>query len=44
MLLALVIVTCAYAQQKPVGIFEHHEDVGAVATPGSVVYDDAKLT
>ena len=32
------------AQQKTVGIFEHHEDVGAVATPGSIVYDANNLT
>ncbi|HEU4388959.1 MAG TPA: DUF5050 domain-containing protein [Blastocatellia bacterium] len=31
-------------QQKPVGQFENHEDVGTVATPGSVVFDAAKQT
>ncbi|MBL8206228.1 MAG: TolB family protein [Blastocatellia bacterium] len=43
MLLAATIATLAYAQ-TPVGQFEHHQDVGAVATPGSVVYDASKLT
>jgi TolB protein len=31
-------------QQKPVGQFEHHEDVGQVATPGSVIYSPEKQT
>ncbi|HYE72082.1 MAG TPA: biopolymer transporter TolR [Blastocatellia bacterium] len=45
-LLTLSTILCAftYAQNKPVGIFEGHEDVGAVATPGSVVYDGEKQT
>lgn len=30
--------------QTPVGVFEHHQDVGAVATPGSAVYDARNLT
>ncbi len=43
-LVAAGLITCAYAQEKPVGQFESHEDVGNVATPGSVVYDAAKQT
>ncbi len=43
-LLTAMLCSFAFAQQKPVGQFEHHEDVGAVATPGSVAYDAAKLT
>src|SRR5260221_5416740 len=43
-LLLATLHTCAYAQQKPVGQFESHEDVGNVATPGSVVYDAEKQT
>src|SRR5215510_11012546 len=34
----------AYAQQKPVGQFENHEDIGAPAKPGSVVYDAGRQT
>ncbi len=41
---ALLAVNTAFAQQKPVSQFEHHEDIGAVATPGSVVYDANNLT
>lgn len=41
-LLAAFLATVILAQQ-PVGVFEHHQDVGAVATPGSVVYDASKL-
>src|SRR5262249_59710966 len=40
--LAAILCAGAYAQQKAVGQFESHEDVGAVATPGSVVYDAEK--
>lgn len=43
-LLAAALCTFAVAQQKAVSLFEHHEDVGAVATPGSVVYDAEKQT
>jgi hypothetical protein len=38
-LLATTLVAYAYVQQNPVGQFDHHEDVGKVATPGSAVYD-----
>jgi TolB protein len=34
----------ALTQQASVGVFEHHQDVGAVSTPGSVVYDANNLT
>ncbi len=30
--------------QQPIGIFEHHQDVGAVAAPGSVAYDANNLS
>ncbi|HZS03609.1 MAG TPA: biopolymer transporter TolR [Blastocatellia bacterium] len=43
-LLAATLFIFAYAQQKPVGQFEHHEDVGQVATRGSAVYDAGKQT
>ena len=43
-LLAAALCTFAVAQHKSVGLFEHHEDVGAVSTPGSVVYDAEKQT
>lgn len=43
-LLAATLCGFAHAQQKPVGQFEHHEDVGKVATPGSAVYDAEKQT
>lgn len=38
------LCSLTFAQQKPVGIFDHSQDVGAVATPGSVVYDPNKLS
>src|SRR5215471_18034559 len=41
-LLAATLCAFAFAQQKPVGQFESHEDVGGVATPGSVVFDAEK--
>ena len=43
-LLAALWWSGAAAQQKPTGLFEHHEDVGNVATAGSVVYDAEKQT
>jgi tricorn protease-like protein len=43
-LLVVILFSFAHAQQKPVGQFESHEDVGGVATPGSVVYDPVKQT
>ena len=43
-LLTTALCFLAFAQQKPVGQFEHHEDVGNPAKPGSVVYDAAKQT
>ena len=44
LLLAVTLSAAAIAQQAPVGVFEHHQDVGAVATPGSVVYNAEKTT
>ena len=44
LLLAITLSAATPAQQAPVGVFEHHQDVGAVATPGSVVYDANKTT
>ncbi|MEP7339711.1 MAG: biopolymer transporter TolR [Acidobacteriota bacterium] len=41
-LLAATLFAFAHAQQKTVGQFESHEDVGNPAKPGSVVYDAAK--
>jgi TolB protein len=41
-LLTALLFTCGNAQQKPVGQFDHHEDVGNPAKPGSVVYDAAR--
>lgn len=43
-LLMATLFALAQAQQKPVGQFESHEDVGNPAKPGSVVYDAAKQT
>ncbi|HEY9433723.1 MAG TPA: biopolymer transporter TolR, partial [Blastocatellia bacterium] len=43
-LLAAALCAFAYAQEKPIGQFESHEDVGNPAKPGSVVYDAAKQT
>ncbi len=43
MLLAATFSTFTYAQ-TPVGQFEHHQDVGAVATAGSVGYDATQQT
>lgn len=40
--LTLLAFTFAVAQQKPVGQFEHHEDIGAVATPGTIAFDETK--
>jgi Tol biopolymer transport system component len=40
--LATALCAGVFAQQKNVGQFESHEDVGAVATPGSAVYDAQK--
>lgn len=42
--LTFTLLATAFAQQKPIGLFEHHEDVGAVAKPGSVSYDAEKQT
>lgn len=44
LLLAMALCSFAFAQQKNVGQFEHHEDVGAVSTPGSVVFDAENQT
>ena len=44
LLLAAILLAFARAQQKPVGQFDSHEDVGGVATPGSVVYDTEHQT
>lgn len=45
MILSLASATSiAFAQQKSVGLFEHHGDVGVVAKRGEVKYDDAKKT
>jgi tricorn protease-like protein len=41
-LLAFAMSGAAFAQQKPVGVFEGQADVGGVNHPGSVAYDDAK--
>ena len=41
-MLAVVIPQIAYAQSKPLGIFEQHSDVGAVKTPGEVKYDSKR--
>ena len=41
-LLTAMLFTVARSQQKPVGQFEHHEDVGNPAKPGSAVYDAKK--
>lgn len=41
-ILALPLCSVAYAQQKSVGQFDSHEDVGNPAKPGSVVYDAGK--
>src|SRR5262245_33925523 len=43
-LLAAALFAFAHAQEKPVGRFESHEDVGNPAKPGSVVYDADKQT
>src|SRR5215510_11257465 len=43
-LMAATIGAFSYAQQKTVGQFDNHEDVGNPAKPGSVVYDAAKQT
>src|SRR6185503_3858669 len=44
LLLFAILLAFAGAQQKPVGQFDSHEDVGGVATPGSVVYDTEHQT
>ncbi|HKX27595.1 MAG TPA: hypothetical protein VJ302_07880 [Blastocatellia bacterium] len=41
-LLTSLLLSWAHAQSRPVGQFEHHEDVGGPAKPGSAVYDDGK--
>ena len=43
-LLIAALYSFTFSQQKAVGQFEHHEDVGKPAKPGSVVYDGAKQT
>ena len=40
--LTFTLLSTAFVQQKPIGLFEHHEDVGAVATPGLVSFDPEK--
>src|SRR5262245_1475755 len=42
LLLVVTLSAAAIVQQASVGVFEHHQDVGAVATPGSVVYNAEK--
>lgn len=42
--LTFTLLSTAFVQQKPIGLFEHHEDVGAVATPGLVSFDPDKQT
>ena len=44
LLLAPILLAFGRAPQKPVGQFDSHEDVGGVATPGSVVYDTKHQT
>jgi TolB protein len=44
LLLTVALSAIAFAQSASVGLFEHHQDVGAVATPGSVTYDANNLT
>ena len=39
-----LLFTFVYTQQNSVGQFESHQDIGAVAMPGSVVYDANNLT
>ncbi len=43
-LLAATLLASAHAQQKPVGQFDSHEDVGSVATPGTVLFDTEHQT
>lgn len=43
-LLAATLFFAAYAQEKPVGQFQNHGDLGNVATPGSAVYNAEKQT
>lgn len=43
-LLAATLRVFVPAQQKPVGQFDSHEDVGNPAKPGSVIYDATKQT
>ena len=43
-LLVATFFAFAYAQEKPVGQFDSHGDVGGVATPGSVVFDKEHQT
>jgi hypothetical protein len=43
-LLAATLCVFVPAQQKPVGQFDSHEDVGNPAKPGSVIYDATKQT
>ncbi len=40
----LFVVNNIFAQQNPVGIFDHHQDVGDPQLKGSVVYDQNKQT
>ena len=42
--LIFTLSPAVFAQQKSIGLFEHHEDVGAVATSGSASYDAEKQT
>src|SRR5215475_15022458 len=40
--LLLPFLGCGLWPQEQVGVFEHHQDVGAVVHPGSAVFDPAK--
>ncbi len=42
--LTFTLSPAGFAQQKSIGLFENHEDVGTVATPGSATYDAEKQT
>jgi TolB protein len=44
MLLAVISFPLVVTQHSPLGQFEHHEDVGNPAKPGSVKYDAEKQT
>ena len=44
LLLALFYPTYVQAQLQPIGIFDHHQDVGNPAIKGSAVYDASEQT